>query len=105
MLLLVLEFSGYREHKKAMILNILISGIFGVLYIVTAPLRALPDVSLPSGVTSALDSASGLLSSVDSFLPVDTMLTVLGSVLIIEALVVSYRIIVWVLTKIPGLSN
>jgi len=88
-----------------MIFNILISGLFAVLYALTYPIRLLPDVTLPSGVTSALASASGLLSSVDAFLPVDTMLQVLAAIIVIEVIVVGYRVIVWVLTKIPGLSN
>lgn len=88
-----------------MIFNILISGLFAALYAVTSPLRILPDVSLPSGVTSALSSASGLLSSVDAFLPVDTMLSVLAAIIAVEVIVVTYRIIIFVITKIPGLSN
>lgn len=88
-----------------MIFNILISGLFAALYAITSPLRILPDVSLPSGVTSALSSASGLLSSVDAFLPVDTMLSVLAAIIAVEVIVVGYRIIIFVITKIPGLSN
>jgi len=88
-----------------MIFNILISGLFAVLYALTSPLRLLPNVSLPADLTSAISSASGLLSSVNSFLPVDTMLSVLAAIITVELLVVSYRVIVFVLTKIPGLSN
>jgi len=88
-----------------MIFNIIISGIFAVLYALTYPIRLLPNVSLPSDLTSAISSASGLLSSVNSFLPVDTLLSVLSAIIVVELVVISYRIIVWVLTKIPGLSN
>ena len=88
-----------------MIFNILISGIFAVLYALTFPVRILPDVSLSSNVTDAIANASGLISSINSFAPIDTLISVFQAVLVVEGLVLTYRIIVWVLTKIPGLSN
>jgi len=88
-----------------MIIGILLSGIFAVLYAITSPLRLLADVSLPAGLASAVSTANGYISSFNAFLPLSTMITILGLVFGIELLIISYRIIVWVITKIPGISN
>jgi len=84
----------------------------GILYLIyfavlalTSPLRLLNDVSLSSSLTDAITTASGYISSVNEFIPVDTLLSVLSAILVIEVAVLSYKLIMWVLTKIPGVSN
>jgi len=88
-----------------MIIAILINGLFAILMVITAPLRLLPDVALPAGFTSSIATASGYISSVNSVAPISTMLSVLGAMIAVEVAVILYRILVWVLTKIPGISN
>jgi len=79
--------------------------LYGAIQLLTAPLRALSDVSLPSGLTNAIGTASGYISSINAFVPVDIFLTILTLILVIEAALLSYKLIMWVLTKIPGVSN
>ena len=87
----------------------IVTGILYLIYFavlaITSPLRLLSDVSLPSTFTDTIATASGYISSVNEFIPVDTMISVLLAMLAIEVIVLSYKLIMWVLTKIPGVSN
>jgi len=88
-----------------MIVDFLLYLIYGAVLLLTLPLRLLPDATLPIGFTNSITTASGYFHSFNSFLPIDTLLSILGSILLIEAGVVAYKIIMWVITKIPGISN
>jgi len=88
-----------------MITSALLKLIYYVIFALTSPFRLLPDATLSSNLTGAITSASGYISSFTSFLPVGTMLQILGAMLAIEVAVLSYKLIMWVLTKIPGISN
>jgi len=88
-----------------MITSALIKLIYYIVFALTSPFRLLPDASLPSGLTSAISSANGYIASFNSFFPTGTMLQVLGAMLVIEVAALSYKLIMWVLTKIPGISN
>ena len=82
------------------LLNILYYFIVGI----TSPIRALPDVSLPEGLTSAIQTASGYFTSLNTILPMDTMITILGVSLAFEGLYIIYKLIMWVIKKVPGLN-
>lgn len=88
-----------------MITAILINAVYLIVYAITSPLRLFADVSLSSSITSAITTASGYISSFTPYFPVGTALTCLGIILTIEAAVIVYKILVWVITKIPGVSN
>ena len=88
-----------------MIVTALLNLIYWIVFLLTSPLRLLPDVTLPAGLTAAVATASGYISSMNSFLPVDTLLQIFFTIISIELLVLTYRLIVWVITKIPGISN
>lgn len=79
--------------------------LYFALLVLTSPLRLLPDVSLPTEFTDAIATASGYISSINSFFPVDSMLIIFAAMLAIEGIVLLYKLIVWVMTKIPGISN
>lgn len=79
--------------------------VYLLILALTSPLRLLPDVSLPASFTSAVATASGYLSSISDFVAVSTLVTILAAMLAIEVVVLSYKLIVWVLTKVPGISN
>lgn len=91
--------------NSSMIVTIILYLLYGVIYLISAPLRLLSDVSIPAGLSSAISTGSGYLASVGTFIPVDTILQVLAAMLVVEAGVLTYRLVVWVITKIPGISN
>jgi len=87
-----------------MILTALINTIFGVIYLVTSPLRLLPNVTLSSGFSVAMQTVGGYLSSLNDILPVDTILTLLGVYLTIELAYLSYKLIMWLIKRFPTQS-
>lgn len=82
------------------ILNIL----WLLLITVTAPIRLLPDANLPSAITDSISTVSGYISAMSDFLPMTTILAILAFSLVFEAAYFSYKIIYWVIKKIPFIS-
>jgi hypothetical protein len=87
-----------------MIVTALLNLIYGVVVVITSPLRLLPDATLPSGVASALSSAGGYASSLDAFVPVSTIYSVVLAMLVVEGFILTYKTLMWALKKIPGIN-
>lgn len=74
------------------------------LFVLTAPLRVLPDVSIDSGVVSAIAFAAEALASLAVFFPL-TFAAFLGTtlgVIVIENYHFTYKGIMWVVNLIRG---
>lgn len=82
------------------ILTILYYVIFGLVY----PIRFLPDVSLPSDITSAITTAGGYLYAFDSIIPTTPILTIIGLFLTIEGFILLFKVINWLIRKIPTIN-
>lgn len=87
-----------------MITSALLYIAYGFVYIVTSPLRLLPDASLPAEVASTIATINGYLSSFTPFLPMGTLITILLSVISIEVFIFSYKVIMWVIRRFPTQS-
>lgn len=87
-----------------MIITGLLDLIFFFLSIILLPLSALGDVTLPTSFATAITNASGYYNSLNTILPVDTMLSILGLSLAIEGAYITYKLIMWVIQKIPTLN-
>lgn len=87
-----------------MIIKLFINTIYALIYLITSPIRLLPDVSLPEGFISAISNANGLLATINSVVPVDTILTLLQISLIIETAYLSYKMIMWIIKRFPTQS-
>jgi hypothetical protein len=87
-----------------MITTAILGIIYAFIFAITSPLRLLADVSLDSNFASSIQTASGYYHAVNGFIPVDTMLTILGISLVFEGLYLTYKLIMWVIKKIPGIS-
>jgi len=88
-----------------MITDAILLILYKTILIVISPITSLADVTLPSGLSTAITTANGYISSVNAFIPVDTLLTIFGAILVVEVAALSYKLIMWILTKIPGISN
>lgn len=73
---------------------IVLSGVFLVL----------PDVSINSAFGEAVLQASGFLNGINILLPIDTLFDILNAVLAIEIAIFSYKIVMWVIKKIPSIN-
>ncbi len=84
------------------------SGIFYALYavivLITLPIRALPDATLPADFSNAIANASSALSSLNVVIPVSSLAAIIALFIIIEGTIFTYKIIRWVYQKIPGIN-
>lgn len=89
-----------------MITTGLLTFLYFTILITTSPLRLLPDVSLPSNVLAAITSANSSLASLYLITPytITAILATLVLVISIEGFIMIWKIINWVLHKIPGIS-
>jgi len=87
-----------------MIVTLLLTIIYYFIYGITAIFRLTPEVALPGDITSAITTASGYISSLADFLPIGTLITILGLFLAYEFAYFSMKLINWVIRKIPGIS-
>jgi len=71
---------------------------------ITLPFRILPDASLPAALTSAITTANTYVSAVDFIFPVATFLIILGLIIAIEGFIILFKIMNWVIRKIPGVN-
>jgi len=64
----------------------------------------LPTASLPFSLTSAISSASGYLTSLDSVLPMTVIISTFTFFLLFEGGYLTYKVIYWIIKKIPTIS-
>jgi len=65
----------------------------------------LPDVPpLQSEVQASLASLSPYFATINQVVPITTLLSVLALFLVIEAAILGYKAVMWVVRKIPGIS-
>lgn len=86
-----------------MIVDFLLYLLYGIVYLVTSPLRLFSDVSQASWLASTVSSASSYLSFGAHWLPktVYALLLTWGLYITIEIAIFSYKGIMWVLKKLP----
>lgn len=79
---------------------------YGLVLIITSPIRLLPDVSLPAGIVSSISSSNNYIAAIYQILPytIAALLIALGIVITIEGFIILFKIINWVIRKIPTIS-
>jgi len=63
-----------------------------------------PIASLPFSLSSAITSASGYLTSLNSVLPMTVIISTFGFFLLFEGGYLTYKVIYWIIKKIPTIS-
>lgn len=69
-----------------------------------SPILNIPDASIPSGISTAITQAGAYLQIIDVVVPVDTLIQVIASVIAVDAAILAYKLIMWVIHKIPGIT-
>lgn len=87
-----------------MITNFLLYILYLVIKVIISPIMLLPNTTLPAGVSSAISTASGYISAFNTMLPMTTLLLVVSTILIIEGAIFTFKLINWVIKKIPMIS-
>lgn len=71
---------------------------------IISPLRNLPNVTLSSDLTNAVISIGSTIKGINGLFPVDTLFAILGAFLVMEIAIGLYKIISWIIKKIPTIS-
>jgi len=87
-----------------MITTAILFALYGAITLILSPLLLLPDVSISSGVATAISNASSYVSILNTVLPVQTIVTFFLVFLAVELGIFTYKLIKWVYNKIPGIS-
>jgi len=87
-----------------MITSLILDAFYWIVWLILAPLRALPIATLPAGLTEALGTIGGYVSGLDVVLPVVTIIAVLGAILAIEGFMFLWKGINWLLRRLPTQS-
>jgi len=79
--------------------------VYALIYSLTAVFRLAPEVSLPTAITDSISTASAYMSAIDLFFPVHEMVFIFLYVFVVyELAVFAYKLLNWVIRKIPGIS-
>ena len=87
-----------------MILDIILNLIYGFIWVITSPLRLLTDATLPANISNSISTMGGYIQAIDIILPISTLFSILLLYISIEAGIFSYKIIMWVIRRIPTQS-
>jgi hypothetical protein len=78
--------------------------VIAFIWLVTLPLRLLPNVVLPSNIADSITTAGNYLHIVNAVVPIPTLVVVIVTAAIIEGAIWIYKLIKWAYTKIPGIN-
>ena len=86
----------------------IITAFLNIVYLILTPIvnliANLSDVSLNSGFATSVTTASGYLSSLNTFLPISTITTILGVFIAYELSYFTFKLVYWVIKRIPTQS-
>jgi hypothetical protein len=87
-----------------MIITGILNIIYGAVFLVLLPFRLLPNATLPPEILGAIGQAGTYFRAFDYFIPTTTFLACLGAVLALEAGIFGYKIVNWIIKKIPFIN-
>ena len=87
-----------------MITTAFLNIIYGLLQLIVIPLSNLPDITMNSAFATSITTANGYISSFNTFIPLDTIGAILVLLLAIEGGVLTYKLIMWIIRRIPTQS-
>jgi hypothetical protein len=87
-----------------MIIDAFLIIIYGFIYAITSPFRLAPIVSLPVSWSDAVTTGGHYALSLNTILPVTTLLAVFGVFLAYEVAYFGVKLVNWVIRKIPTIS-
>jgi hypothetical protein len=87
-----------------MIINAILTALYALINLVLTPITSLNSVNLDSNFTSSIQTVSTYLGNMNQLVPVTTILSVLGLIVLIEGLIMLYKAINWLIRKIPTIN-
>jgi hypothetical protein len=87
-----------------MIFTSILNLLYLTINLILTPLNNFSPVVLSSNFTTAILNAGGYYNSLNTILPMDTMIQILGVSLAIEGIYFIYKVVMWVIKKIPTIN-
>ena len=87
-----------------MILTAILNLFFAFVSLIASFFSGLNDVVLPAGITTAITAASGYYASLNSYLPLDTAITIIAFDVVFETAYFVYKMIRWAYQKVPMIN-
>ena len=78
--------------------------IWGLVYVILSPLRLLDDVTLSSSITNNIAEFNHYLGTAEQLFPAYTLITIFGIIIGIEFAIFTYKGIMWIVKKVPGIN-
>lgn len=87
-----------------MISTIILLILYTLIRIFTYPLTLLPDMTFNESFHTGLVATGNYLANLNAVFPLVTLFTVLGFILVIEKASLAFKIINWLIRKIPFIN-
>lgn len=87
-----------------MITDFILLVVYNTINLLLFPIQFLPDVEASSTVITAITTATSYIAVFNNFLPLGAIFTILSTILLIEIAIMVYKIIMWVIRRIPTQS-
>jgi hypothetical protein len=87
-----------------MVIDVIINFIYSVLTTILSPILNLPDVALPADMVNAFINMRSFLDATDFVIPYATLMAIIASMIAIEAGIMAYKVIYWLIKRIPTQS-
>lgn len=88
-----------------MIVTLFLTIVYAFIYALTAIFRLAPDVALSPSIAQSVATPVSLALSINDFFPVtETLIIFTGVFVVYEVAYFGYKIIMWIIRKIPGIS-
>jgi len=87
-----------------MVVSALLYLVFYVVNVLTTPLQLLSDVSANSTFVQGITNSTHYLATFNNFVPLSDIVIVLSLIISIEIILASYKIIMWVVRRLPTQS-
>jgi len=87
-----------------MITTFILYVIYALVWALTSPFRLVADVTVDSGIGGAITTAVTYFANLNAILPLSTIATCLGLILGVELIISVYKIVMWVIRRLPTQS-
>jgi len=89
-----------------MVSAVLLQLLYALIFLISAPLRAFSDVSMPGELSTVISQINLYVSTGFEWLPltVIAVLSTWGIFIVIEGAIFIYKGFMWIIRKIPGIN-
>lgn len=87
-----------------MIISWFLYAIYGVVYVLTFPFRVFSDVTVDTGIGGSITTATQYIATWNNILSLSTILACFSIIIGVELIIASYKIIMWVIRRLPTQS-